>query len=401
MGQVSTSPYTSQSISGYNSSPPPDDGTTTSSNRVEWAKHKTKLADPIKTLAEAIDTALVTAFAASINTATGVKNQISGTLGFAYGTATIGTDAITPEETYILVGTEGGATQDTLQVIETDNYYDGAIVWISQRNATEEVLVVDSSSAAATATGANLVLGYGDTLLTATNQAIRLKLDSSTWIEDTSHGPAFLGTATAPDGSALIALKNTNTNLLETITLAQLKPQNILSMTSSTTYTPSTGVTNQIVLSQGGGGGGGGSDGSSNPGGGGGAGAFSIGLLSLTPTATAETITIGAAGAAGAGNGVGGTGGTTSFGSTISTTGGAGGASGGAGGAGGSGGTGSGGDFNASGRSGMTAESGGGVGGYGAPSSAISTYGGGGQGGQGATTGGSAGVQGAIVVIEF
>lgn len=51
--------YTTQSISGYNSNPPPDDGTTGDDNKLTWAKHKTKLADPIKTLAEAVDTALV------------------------------------------------------------------------------------------------------------------------------------------------------------------------------------------------------------------------------------------------------------------------------------------------------------------------------------------------------
>lgn len=57
-----SNPYTSQSISGYNSSPPSDDGSQTSTNEITWAKHKTKLGDPIKTLAEAINTELVSAF---------------------------------------------------------------------------------------------------------------------------------------------------------------------------------------------------------------------------------------------------------------------------------------------------------------------------------------------------
>jgi hypothetical protein len=51
--------YSTNSASGYNSSPPPDDGSTGSDNLVTWAKHKTKLADPLKTLAEAINTDLV------------------------------------------------------------------------------------------------------------------------------------------------------------------------------------------------------------------------------------------------------------------------------------------------------------------------------------------------------
>lgn len=54
--------YTAQSISGYNATPPPDDGSTGSDNEITWAKHKTKLADPIKTLSEAIDSELQTAF---------------------------------------------------------------------------------------------------------------------------------------------------------------------------------------------------------------------------------------------------------------------------------------------------------------------------------------------------
>ena len=61
---MSVNPYSSVSISGYNSAPPPDDGSQTSANRVEWAKHKTKLNDPIKTLSEGINTQALAAFAA-------------------------------------------------------------------------------------------------------------------------------------------------------------------------------------------------------------------------------------------------------------------------------------------------------------------------------------------------
>jgi hypothetical protein len=53
------SPYQSQSATGYNSSPPPDDGTTVAANKITWSTTiKAKLADPIKTLADAINTAL-------------------------------------------------------------------------------------------------------------------------------------------------------------------------------------------------------------------------------------------------------------------------------------------------------------------------------------------------------
>ena len=57
-----TNPYTNVSISGYNASPPPDDGTQVASNEVKWSNHKTKLGDPVKTLAETMDTNIATAF---------------------------------------------------------------------------------------------------------------------------------------------------------------------------------------------------------------------------------------------------------------------------------------------------------------------------------------------------
>jgi hypothetical protein len=55
------SKYTTQTVSGYNASPPPDDGSTGTNNKVTWANSKTKLGDPILTLAQAINTALLAA----------------------------------------------------------------------------------------------------------------------------------------------------------------------------------------------------------------------------------------------------------------------------------------------------------------------------------------------------
>lgn len=60
------SKYTTQAASGYNSSPPADDGSQVASNLVKWSTHKTKLADPIKTLADSINSALVTALDYSV-----------------------------------------------------------------------------------------------------------------------------------------------------------------------------------------------------------------------------------------------------------------------------------------------------------------------------------------------
>lgn len=61
-------PYDSTAVSGFNASAPPDDGTRTSNNKVEWQKHVDKLAQPLKTAIEAIDTELSSAFGELIMT---------------------------------------------------------------------------------------------------------------------------------------------------------------------------------------------------------------------------------------------------------------------------------------------------------------------------------------------
>lgn len=75
------SPYSSVSITGYNSNPPSDDGSQTEANRVKWATIKTKLNDPVKTRTDDINTALVAAFGkvdAGI-TSSGVNYQVLST----------------------------------------------------------------------------------------------------------------------------------------------------------------------------------------------------------------------------------------------------------------------------------------------------------------------------------
>ena len=73
--------YTSVTITGYNASPPPDDGSTSASNQLTWAKHKTKIGDPIKTAVEAINSALVTALDTSSRLITSNDNSVAGDNG--------------------------------------------------------------------------------------------------------------------------------------------------------------------------------------------------------------------------------------------------------------------------------------------------------------------------------
>lgn len=65
---MADNPYTSVALAGYNDSPPTDDGAKTAANQLEWDKHKSKLGDPLKTLAEGVNTNALAAFGALVMT---------------------------------------------------------------------------------------------------------------------------------------------------------------------------------------------------------------------------------------------------------------------------------------------------------------------------------------------
>ena len=65
---MSSNPYTSVTIAGFNSSPPTDDGAQTSANQLEWQKHVDKLGTPNKNLGEGINTKVLAAFGALVMT---------------------------------------------------------------------------------------------------------------------------------------------------------------------------------------------------------------------------------------------------------------------------------------------------------------------------------------------
>lgn len=56
------SPYSSQSVSNYNSNPPPDDGSETEANEITWATIKEKLTDPLNAQTSAQESAISTGF---------------------------------------------------------------------------------------------------------------------------------------------------------------------------------------------------------------------------------------------------------------------------------------------------------------------------------------------------
>ena len=65
---MSTNPFSTVTVSGYNSSPPPDDGSQTAANEVTWAGIKTKLSDPLNTAIASLSTNTNAAFGALILT---------------------------------------------------------------------------------------------------------------------------------------------------------------------------------------------------------------------------------------------------------------------------------------------------------------------------------------------
>lgn len=58
-----SNPYISPTIANYNANPPANDGSKTVANQLDWDTHIAKIGDPIKAFAEAIDSAVASAFA--------------------------------------------------------------------------------------------------------------------------------------------------------------------------------------------------------------------------------------------------------------------------------------------------------------------------------------------------
>lgn len=65
---MATNPYTSVTITGYNSSPPSDDGAQTEANKIKWSTQKTKLSDPLNTGLTNVNANTLSAFGALVIT---------------------------------------------------------------------------------------------------------------------------------------------------------------------------------------------------------------------------------------------------------------------------------------------------------------------------------------------
>lgn len=142
---MATNPYTSQSISGYNANPPPDDDTTGSDNQVEWAKHKTKLGDPNKTLSEGINTAALSMGTKVINTDADEANTVAGTIAYTTSELTISGGSITPTKTNHTVDTQSDDAADDLATLATGSVNDRAVVALKTENVARVVTVKNAA----------------------------------------------------------------------------------------------------------------------------------------------------------------------------------------------------------------------------------------------------------------
>ena len=164
-------PYTSVSISGYNSNPPADDGENTDANTIKWATHKTKLADPIKDRTDTMDTNITAAFDKTINKDAGEQNTISGVLGHGASALTIAGGSITPVKNIHSVRGQSGAADD-LDVMATGSVPDGTIVVIHAGSDSEVITVKHEATAGA---GDLHLAGRADIVLDSTKKHIALR----------------------------------------------------------------------------------------------------------------------------------------------------------------------------------------------------------------------------------
>ncbi len=77
---MANNPYTSVTIAGFNSSPPTDDGAQTSANQLEWQKHVDKLASPVRTLSESVNTNVNAAFGVLVMTDDPAQETVIGAM---------------------------------------------------------------------------------------------------------------------------------------------------------------------------------------------------------------------------------------------------------------------------------------------------------------------------------
>lgn len=309
--------YTTLATSGYNGSPPSDAGAQAAENLISWSGIKTKLGDPVKTLADAINTALVSAFDYSVRQITTndttvagdhmrcieIRNDVSTAVTISLG------DAGTMTNLYRVFIKNSSARNQTLTRITGGDTLDGVAGSVVLSPGEGRIVQTNNGATGYVTVSRSGPFTDGDPIVaggTDGTKKVRLEVDGLT--------TATTRTITVNDNDSIIG-----------------KGPIVQTFTASGTYTPTAGMRVCKVTVVGAGGGSGGCAATAvtqvAAAGGGAAGGASIKTISAATIGASQTVTIGAAGAAGAaGNNSGGTGGTTSLGALLQATGGTGGA---------------------------------------------------------------------------
>lgn len=169
---MADSPYTSVSISGYNSNPPADDASQVASNQLTWAKHKDKLGDPLKNLSESINTNVVAAFSKTINTDPDQNNPVAGSIAFTSSELTIGAGTIEVKRSHHTIDTELDTATDALDTIDNASTSDGAIVYLRAENSAREVTIGD---------GVGNITTFGPVVL-STTRSVAFQRVGTNWL---------------------------------------------------------------------------------------------------------------------------------------------------------------------------------------------------------------------------
>ena len=144
-------PYTSVTIADYNTNPPSDDGSQTEANRGKYATVKTKLSDPVRTLAETINSNILAAFGKVIGgggvTATAISYQVLST-----------------DQGKLVRATASGITVTTPSATDVDDPFVFGFLNNSAGNVT-----LDGSGAQTINGSASLTIGAGDGVMVFTD----------------------------------------------------------------------------------------------------------------------------------------------------------------------------------------------------------------------------------------
>ena len=202
--------YSSQTATGYNSSPPSDDGTAVSTNEVKWSFIKTKLGDPVKDLADNINTQLTTHFDESVTdkstnfttTTAEHKRTINATAAI---TISLG-DASTMAAGYIVFVKNSHTAAITVDLATGTDTLDGTVdgsVDISAGNSVRFIVNSGASGYLKTASGAEIRPTEGTEVATTSGTSVLFSSIPS-WVKKVDI--SFVGVSSDSTGSLRVQL---------------------------------------------------------------------------------------------------------------------------------------------------------------------------------------------------